>query len=330
MRGEHDVVEAMNRGVADRFILPHVDARTADMTGLERRRQRVEVDKAAACHVEDDGALGHRVELLGADHVGSLRRLGHMQRNHVRALAHLENVVIERDPVVSGELDRAIRVVADEVHAKCRRALRDELPHMAGAKDAERLALQLRADELGAVPLAILHALVGASRVARNGEHERHRLFGGRNDVGKRRIAYDNAALGGSLAVDVVDSDAGTTDDLELLARFDDLAGHRRGGSDDQGIIIGNHIEQLLGSGVGFKGYVVTSVFENGNAILRELLWNQDLHVASSAFNWTCLANDDHCKSLPTYSVGNTKRNGNIRNVLSFWLCFVLLIYNGL
>ena len=186
---------------------------------------------------------------------------------------------------MGGKLDRAIRIVSDEVHAKCGRALCDELAHMAGSEDAEGLALQLGAYELGAIPLAVFHALVGAGRVARNSEHQRHRLLGSRYDVGQRRIAYDDATLGGRLAVDVVDADAGAPDDLELLARLDDLARHRGGRTDDQGIVIGNHIEQLLGSSVGFKGYVVTSVFENGDAILRELLWNQDLHVASPAFN---------------------------------------------
>ena len=46
------------------------------MAVLERVGKCVEVDQAAARDVEDDGALGHLGQLLGADHASSLGVLG--------------------------------------------------------------------------------------------------------------------------------------------------------------------------------------------------------------------------------------------------------------
>ena len=123
-----------------------------------------------------------------------------------------------------GALLGDVRVEADELHAEAARALGHERADAAEAEDGERLLVELGAGELRALPLALLHRRVGLRDVARLREHERHRLLGGRDDVGRRRVAHDDAALGGGRDVDVVDAHAGAADDLQVRAGLDDLA----------------------------------------------------------------------------------------------------------
>ena len=88
----------------------------------------------------------------------------------------------------------------------------------------------------------------------------------------------ESGALGGSLAVDVVDAHAGTADDLELGAGLDDLAGDRRGGTHDERIVLGNHLDEFLGRGIGLERDFVASILEHGDTSFVELLRNQYLH----------------------------------------------------
>lgn len=217
VRGDDGVLELVDGRVGDRLVLPHVDAGAGKVSVLERIGKRIEVDQAAARDVEDDGAFGHLGQLLGADHASGLGGLGHVQGDEVGLLAHLVDVIEQRDAVMGGTLGRAVRVIADELHAKGGGTLGNKQADVTGAEDAERLVLELLARELGAIPLAFLHGRARCRGVTCGGEHERHGLLGSGHDVGERRVAHDDAALGGSLAVDVVDAHAGAADDLELV-----------------------------------------------------------------------------------------------------------------
>lgn len=122
--------------------------------------------------------LGHLGQLFGANHAGGLGGLGHVQSDEIGLLAHLVDVIEQRDAVVGGTLGRAVRIVADELHAKGGGALGNQQADVAGTKDAKRFVLKLLARELGAVPLAFLHGRARSSGVACGGEHERHGLLG--------------------------------------------------------------------------------------------------------------------------------------------------------
>ena len=132
--------------------------------------------------------------------------------------------VVGRLGLLGAELAEALGadegVVGDDAHAEGAGADRDELADAAEAEHAERLALDLGAAELAALPLAGREAGVRLRDVAGEREHQRDRVLGGGDRVGLRRVGDDDALLGGGRDVDVVHADAGAADDL---------AGCRRG-----------------------------------------------------------------------------------------------------
>ena len=88
-------------------------------------------------------------------------------------------------------------------------------PDPAQADDPQRLAAELRAGELVAVPLAGLEAVVGLGDVPREGEHQGHRVLGRRDGVAARRVHHHDPLAGRGRDVDVVDAHAGADDHLE-------------------------------------------------------------------------------------------------------------------
>ena len=103
----------------------------------------------------------------------------------------------------------------------------------AQADDAERLAGDLRADELVAVPLAGLHRRVGGRDVAGEGEQQGDGVLGGRDGVAARGVHDDDALARGGGDVDVVDADAGADDAAELAGVVEQLGGDAGAGADD-------------------------------------------------------------------------------------------------
>ena len=115
------------------------------------------------------------------------------------------------------------RVVRDDAHAEGAGADRDELADAAEAEHAERLALDLGAAELAALPLAAGEAGVRLRDVAGEREHQRDRVLGGGDRVGLRRVGDDDPALGGGGDVDVVHAHAGAADDPQVVGAVDHL-----------------------------------------------------------------------------------------------------------
>ena len=84
---------------------------------------------------------------------------------------------------------------------------------------AERLVGELDAGEALALPGAVAQRALGGADVAREREHQRDRVLGGRDDVGLGRVADDDARRGRRVDVDVVDADAGAADHAQARAR---------------------------------------------------------------------------------------------------------------
>ena len=112
----------------------------------------------------------------------------------------------------------------------------DELADAAEPDDAERLVGQLDALPLAALPAPGDERRVGLGHVAGLGQQQRHRVLGGRDDVALRRVDDHHAAGGGGVDVDVVEADAGPTDDEEVGAGGQHLVGDRGRRADDQGV----------------------------------------------------------------------------------------------
>ena len=107
------------------------------------------------------------VEHVGVHEADRVGRLGRVDRDEVGDRDEL----VHRLGDLHAELARPIgaheRVVGDEPHAERVRALRDEHADAAEADDAERLAVELDAFPLRAVPRAGLEVGVGLRHVAR-------------------------------------------------------------------------------------------------------------------------------------------------------------------
>ena len=137
--------------------------------------------------------------------------------------SQIANELFDRRHELHAELAGALgaheRVVGDEPHAERVGALRDEHADAPEPDDAERLAVQLDAFPLRAVPLPALQVGVRLRHVARLREQQRERVLGGREDVRLRRVHDHHAAPRRLGDVDVVEADAGPADDDEVGAR---------------------------------------------------------------------------------------------------------------
>ena len=203
------------------------------------------VDDAAARAVDEAHALLHACDRLLVEHVLRIGIERHVHRDEIRLLDHF----IERadgDAHRLGALLVDVRIVADDVHIEGKRALGDARADAPHADDAERLAAQLDADILLAVPLALLHRLVGDGDVTAHREHHRHRVLRRRDRIAARRIDDDDAARRRRRHVDVVDADAGAADDLELRRLVDDVLRHFRRRAHDNGLKIADDVQKLL------------------------------------------------------------------------------------
>src|SRR5690606_5920270 len=95
-------------------------------------------------------------------------------------------------------------------------SLRHELTDAAQPHDADGLAEQLDAVEGAALPGVLAQGRVRGRDLAAGGHEQCDGVLGRRVDVGGGRVDHHDAPLGGGGNLDVVKSDAGATDDLEV------------------------------------------------------------------------------------------------------------------
>jgi hypothetical protein len=94
---------------------------------------------------------------------------------------------------------------------------------------SERLAVELDALPLRALPPALLERRVRLGHVAGLRQDEGHRVLGRRHDVGLWRVDDHDPAPRGGLEVDVVQADAGPPHDQQDVGGFQHLGRHLRG-----------------------------------------------------------------------------------------------------
>ncbi len=151
------------------------------------------------------------------------------------------------DAELAGAIRADERVVRDEPHPEGVRALGDEHADAPEPDDAERLAVQLDAFPLRAVPLPRLQIGVGLRHVARLREQQRERVLGRREDVRLRRVHDHHAAARRFGDVDVVEPDPGAADDDEVVGGSEQFGGDLRRAADHERLRALDRFEQLLG-----------------------------------------------------------------------------------
>ena len=180
-------------------------------------------------------------------------------------------------------LGRHERVVGQHPHAQAASILGYQEADAAEAEHTEGLATQLYAAlaPLALLPAAGLEVGVSLRDVARARHDESDGGSRRREHIALRRVDDDDAALGGFFDVDVVDAYSCTSHDAQLDAGLNDLGGHLGGRANDQAVVIGDTLQQLVGIPRRAVVHAETLGFEVGDALEGELLFDQHLHVFS-------------------------------------------------
>ena len=139
-----------------------------------------------------------------------------------------------------------VRIVSQNRHAEGARAGRDVAADAAQANDPERLAGELRSDQLEPVPAPFAQRLHRLRDLAREREHQPEGLLRRRERVGGRRVEDDHAGGRRRLDVDRIDADAGARDDGQPRTGGQQIAVDARLRTNDQAVGLGQRDLQFL------------------------------------------------------------------------------------
>ena len=207
--------------------------------------KRALVDEAAARAVDDAHTLLGLLQRAGTDDVARLVGQRRVQRDEVGA----PQQGVELD-LLHAQLHRPLRrqerVVGDHLHLEADGAVGDDGADIAAADHAQRLGVELHAQELRLFPLAALRGAVGLRDLPGQRHHQRDGVLCGGDRIAEGRVHDDDALGGRGLDVDVVDADAGAADHPELAGGRDHLLRHLGGGAHGEAVVILDDLLQLL------------------------------------------------------------------------------------
>ena len=212
--------------------LDGVERRGADLARLDGVDEGGGVDERPARGVDDDDAILHARELLGADHVLVLGEAGGVQRDHVGAGQKL----VERH-VLDAPAQAVLRVgvAGDDSAPEAGEALADGLTDGACAHDAHGAGVERAADLSPQAEVLVARGDVDELGLAKRHEDEHHSVIGdARGRVG--RMPDADAETVRRVEVDVVEADGarGEAADTELGVARQELGGHRVGDDGDR------------------------------------------------------------------------------------------------
>ena len=245
VRRADDVGETEQRAVLGRLHLEHVEGGAADMAGLEGRGQRALVDQAAARAVDDAHALLGLGKRCRVDDVAGLVGERGVQGDEIGAAQQVVELHLLHAQL-HGALGRQEGIEGDHLHLQADGAVGDDGADVAAADHAQRLGVELDAQELRLLPLAALGGAVGLGDLAGERHHQRDGVLGGGDGIAEGRVHDDDALGGGGPHIDVVDADAGAADHLELGGGGDDLLGGLGGGAHREAIVVADDLLQLV------------------------------------------------------------------------------------
>ena len=243
VRRDDDVGAPEERVLGDRLGAEDVERRAADLARVQRGLEVLVDDQRPAGDVEHAHAVLALGQRLGVEPALGLRRLGQVQGQEVGLGVDVVGGLGLLDAEVAVALGAHERVEGDDAHPEALGAMGHELADAPEAEDPERLVEQLDARELRALPLAGDQAGVRLGHVAGQREQQRHRVLGGGDDVGLRRVGHDDAALGRGGDVDVVDAHAGAADGLQARRALDDVGRELRRRADEDPVVLVDAVE---------------------------------------------------------------------------------------
>ena len=277
MRRADHVGKPKQHALGGRLLAKHVKRRAGNVTGFKRRGERSIIDQLAARAIDQPHAALHLRERFRVDDVAGLFGERRMQRDEIGAPPQL----VQFD-LLHAELKRALgrqkRVVGDDFHLQAERAVGDDRADIAAADDAQRLAEDFHAEKFVFLPLAGAGRAVGFRNLPSQRQHQRDRMFRGRDRIAEWRIHHNDAARGRGCDVDVVDADAGPADHLQALGVLQQLARDLGRGAYCQPVeaVDGRGQLVLVLAEIRLELDVEAAILENRNRSRRQRIGNKD------------------------------------------------------
>src|SRR4029453_13390092 len=152
----------------------------------------------------------------------------------------------------------------------------DDRADIAAADEAERLAGHLDAHETVLFPFAGLGRGVGLGQLAGEGEHQGDGVLGSGDRIAERRVHHHHAARRGCRDVDIVDSDPGAPDDLQVAGCVEQRLGYLGRGADREAIILADDRLQFVRRLAGDLVDLDSAVAEDRRRLGIHLVGNED------------------------------------------------------
>ena len=245
MRGHHNLLELEERVRGIRRLLGEdIDGGPGDVSVTDCVGERLLVDDAAPCDVDQARTLAHPLELRGADHAPGGVGQRNVYREHV-SFGQQRLEVAELHTQLPGALGRDQRIVGKDPHAQplARDAgnLGSDLPE---PEDAECLLAQLDTREPRTLPQTGMKGVIGGREVAGERQHHGEGMFGGRDGVAGWGVEDEHAVSRRGIDVDVVDADSGASDHPKSRRGREHLRGDLGLASDHERVVVADALAE--------------------------------------------------------------------------------------
>ena len=244
MGGRDDFGMAQQGIVSRRLLSEHIQGHPGQPIAIQCFQKRRIVDQFAPGHVYEARPRFDDCQLGSANHlVGAIGERG-MQGYKVGLGQHLfqsKQFYAQSGGVIWGDE----RVVANQPHAEALGPSGDFGTYPPQSGDTQCLVANLDAHESATPPLAALDGAMGLGDVPGKSQHQGDGVLGGGDRVARRGVDDGDTGAGGRLKVDVVHADPGPGDDLQLLARADDLRRNLGLAAHDQCVVIPQNLHQF-------------------------------------------------------------------------------------
>ena len=231
----------------ERFPGVCVEDRAAEVAGVQGGGERGLVHDAAAGEVRDDRPRPEEGEFGGADESPCLVRERRVHRDDVGLGQELGEAAGAPHAKPGEPFVADVRIVADELHAKGTGATGDLAADAPDTDNAERLAHEFGAEEVGAFPAPLVHRLLGARQVAHEADHHAEEQLGHGDRIAGRRIDDGDAERCRGVDVHVVDAHAGAAHDAQSAGGPEQGAGDLRCAAADDRVVESDALEQGVG-----------------------------------------------------------------------------------
>ena len=228
------------RIILGRLFGEHVERGGGEMAAVQRCTHRGFIHQTAAGAVDQAGARFHLGDLLSRQDVRRFLSFWQMQRHEVGASQKVIQLFNLLDTKFLRFVSGKERIKRRDLHFQTQRAGGDNRADIASADQAQRLAGDLSAHELGLFPFASLRRGVGGRDLACGCEHHRNCMFRRGDGVPKRRVHHHGPFGGGCGDINIINANTGAANDFQVSRGLNNLSRRLGRGPDRQPIIIAN------------------------------------------------------------------------------------------